>query len=234
MKIQLNHIECGQGAPLILLHGNGENLSYFEHQTPEFSKHFRVFAVDTRGHGESPRGTAPFTIAQFAEDLKDFMDGKGLEKAHLLGFSDGANIALAFAMKYPERVDRLILNGGNLNPWGVKLAVQLPIVLGYGLCAMISVWDKKAVAKKELLGLMVNEPKLRPADLAGVKLPTMVIAGTKDMIRTAHTVKIHRAIAGSRLELIDGDHFIANRRPEAFNRAVLSFLTEKRGSGDED
>ena len=86
MDIKLNYIEQGQGQPLILLHGNGESCNYFEHQIPFFSKDYRVIAIDTRGHGQSPRGEKPFTIQQFAEDLHDFMDEKGMEKAIYLAF----------------------------------------------------------------------------------------------------------------------------------------------------
>ena len=72
--IQLNYIEQGQGQPLILLHGNGEDTTYFEHQIPYFSKSYRIIAIDTRGHGKSPRGERPFTIVQFAEDLHEFIE----------------------------------------------------------------------------------------------------------------------------------------------------------------
>ena len=229
MNIQLHYEECGSGDVLILLHGNGENGGYFEHQMPAFAQRFRTIAVDTRGHGKSPRGTAPFTISQFADDLNAFMDRLGIEKAHLLGFSDGANIAMAFARKYPWRVDRLVLDGGNLNPWGVKLPVQIPIVFGYLSCALISLFDKKAVSKREMLGLMVNQPRLRPRDLTGLTMPSMVMAGTRDMIRDSHTRKIAAALPEGRLCLLDGDHFVAHEHPQAFNAAVLSFLT-----GEED
>lgn len=77
------------------------------------------------------RGNAPFTLKQFAEDLRDFMDEKGIDKADILGFSDGANIALEFVLKYPDKVNRLILNGGNLYPHGVKNRIQLPIIIAY-------------------------------------------------------------------------------------------------------
>ena len=77
-----------------------------------------MYALDTRGHGKTPRGEKPFTIRQFAEDLLCFMDEHKIEKTHLLGFSDGRNIAMGFAMQYPERVDRLVLNGANLDPAG--------------------------------------------------------------------------------------------------------------------
>lgn len=227
MDIQLHYTESGSGYPLILLHGNGEDSTYFEHQLSELSSQYRVIAVDTRGHGKSPRGEGEFSIARFAEDLHDFMSERRIRRAHLLGFSDGANIALAFALKYPERVNRLILNGGNLRPWGVKFFVQLPVVLGWAAAKAISVFDKKAVAKAELLELMVTQPRLRPADLSTLHIPTLVIAGTNDMIRTSHTREIHRAIAGSELKLIDGDHFVAHGNPVAFNRAVLEFLNKQ-------
>lgn len=96
MDIKLYYSEHGSGEPLILLHGNGEDSGYFKEQIRFFSKHFRVIAVDTRGHGRSPRGNAPFTLTQFAEDLRCFMLEMGIKKAHILGFSDGANIAMLF------------------------------------------------------------------------------------------------------------------------------------------
>ena len=106
MDIQLHFDKTGSGRPLLLLHGNGEDNTYFVHQVAEFSKDFTVYAIDTRGHGKSPKGTAPFTISQFADDLLDFMDQQGLECPDILGFSDGGNIALTFALRHPERVNR--------------------------------------------------------------------------------------------------------------------------------
>ena len=214
--------EQGAGAPLLLLHGNGEDGTYFVHQMDAFAQHYRVIAVDTRGHGRSPRGTAAFTIRQFAEDLLDFMDALHLEKAHILGFSDGGNIALTFALRHPERVDRLILNGANLNPAGVKASVQIPIVVGYHIASLFR--NEKARQHAALLGLMVKEPNFSPADLAKLTVPTLVIAGTKDMIREKHTRLIADSIPNARLVLLPGDHFVANKNPEAFNRAVLDFL----------
>ena len=224
MDISLNFIEKGGGFPLILLHGNGESCDYFVNQIAAFSAHFKVIAIDTRGHGASPRGKAPFGIDRFAEDLKGFFDEKGIEKAHILGFSDGGNIALKFALKYPERVEKLILNGANLTPKGVKTSVQLPIVLAYRLVSIISRFDKGAVAKKELLGLMVNEPNIKADELAVLNLPTLVIAGKNDMIKEDHTRLIAKSLPYSSLKIIEGDHFIAAKNSIEFNAEVLKFL----------
>ena len=226
MDISLYCKEEGKGFPLILLHGNGEDSDYFQHQMAFFSVKYRVIAVDTRGHGKSPRGEAPFTLTQFVEDLHDFMAEHRIEKAHLLGFSDGGNIALLFALKYPSLVERLILNGANLDPSGVKGWVQMPVVLGYHFASLFENRSEKAKAKAELLGLMVNEPHISETALEELSMPVLVIAGTKDMIKDCHTRRIAAAIGGARLEILEGDHFIASKCPEAFNSAVDAFLSE--------
>ena len=79
--MELYYQEKGAGQPLVLLHGNGEDSTYFKAQIEYFSARYRVIAIDTRGHGRSPRGTAPFTLKQFAEDLKSTLDELGVDKA---------------------------------------------------------------------------------------------------------------------------------------------------------
>ncbi len=202
--------------PLILLHGNGEDSSYFANQMQALGAHREIIAIDTRGHGKSPRGTEPFTLAQFSDDLLDFMDENNISQADILGFSDGGNIALIFALTHPDRVHKLILNGANLNPRGLKLRVLLPIVLQYRL--------NQDPATKELLALMVNEPHIPLSALESLNVETLVIAGTHDMIKESHTKAIAHALPHATLALIEGDHFIAAKCPDTFNQCVLAFL----------
>ena len=224
MDIDHFFITKGQDSPLILLHGNGEDSSYFKGQIDDFSGYFQVYAIDTRGHGKTPRGTKPFTIRQFAEDLKGFMDEQKIERADILGFSDGGNIAMVFALRYPERVNRLILNGANLDAGGVKRTTQIPIEIGYRIAGRFAGKSDSARLDAEMLGLMVNDPNVRPKELVSIKSRTLVIAGTRDMIKEEHTRLITESIPNSELVLIEGDHFIANKRPGEFNKAVLAFL----------
>ncbi len=222
--IQLHYIEQGQGKPLILLHGNGESCDYFEHQIPCFAKDYHVIAIDTRGHGQSPRGEKPFTIVQFAEDLREFMDQNAIGKAILLGFSDGGNIALTFALKYPERIDKMIVDGANLFPDGVKPLYQWPIEIGYRIARLFAKKSEQAKQNAEMLGLMVNEPHIEPSELARLTMPVLVVAGTKDMIKESHTRLIYKSLPNAKLEFIEGDHFVANKCPELFNETVKRFL----------
>ena len=224
MDIVHHYIEKGQGEPLVLLHGNGGSTEYFRGQTDEFALHYHVYALDTRGHGKTPRGDAPFTIEQFADDLLSFMDLHKIRKAHILGFSDGGNIAMAFALKYPDRVGKLILDGANLNPKGVKRSVQIPIEIGYRIARFFSMKSESARLNAEMLGLMVNYPDVKRDELFRIKVPTLVIAGTDDIIKEEHTRLIAGTIPDSRLVFLKGGHFIAEKSPAEFNRAVLDFL----------
>lgn len=228
-SIRLNWEEKGSGEPLVLLHGNGEDTSYFVNQMDWFAaRGYRVLAVDTRGHGKSLRGSAPFTFETFARDLQEFLDQQGLTKVHLLGFSDGGNIAITFALAFPQYLKSLILDGADLFPGGVKRRIQIPIILGYWGVCLAARFDSGAVPKREMMDLMVNQPNIDPAALAAIRIPTLVLAGSQDMIAENHTRLIHRSIPGSRLEILPGDHFIAAKESEAFNAVVLEFLESVR------
>jgi len=218
MDIELHYTQQGAGEPLVLLHGNGEDSTYFEHQVGFLAKRFRVVAPDTRGHGKTPRGTAPFTLEQFACDLGEFLDGLGIGAAHLLGFSDGANIAMLFALAHPERVKSLVLNGGNLFPEGLEPDVRAEDAAAYE--EALAAGDEHAL---ELLRLMMDEPHIRPERLAGICVPTLVVAGTHDMIAPDHTRLIAESIPGAQLAFVEGDHFVAAGNPEAFNRTLAAF-----------
>ncbi len=230
MDIELYYRETGSGEPFVLLHGNGEESSYFKNQTEYFKNKYRVIALDTRGHGKSPRGTAPFTIEQFSEDLYDFLQTHRIYNAVILGFSDGANIAMKFAVKHPEMLRALILNGGNLNSGGVKRTTQFPIEIGYKIAKRFAVKSAEALRSAEMLGLMVNEPNIEPCKLAEITCPTLVICGTRDMIKESHTKEIAASIPNARLKIIKENHFIANKHPAEFNQAIDNFLeTVKNG-----
>ncbi len=224
MDIRLAYSHAGAGENLILLHGNGENRFYFKHQMSALSELFHVYAVDTRGHGDSERGQAPFTLEQFSEDLHDFMNLHRIRKAHILGFSDGANTAMVFAMRYPECVDRLILNGGNMHPWGVKWRYQIPIVLEDRICKCRIRKSESARRKHEFLNLMTTQPQITPSMLRNIAAPTLVVAGKHDMIRLSETKRIAQSIPNSKLVLLPGNHFVALQNPQAFNQTVIDFL----------
>lgn len=224
MDIQLHYTCYGDGPVLFLLHGNGEDSSYFEHQIAEFSRDFCVCAVDTRGHGLSPLGSAPFTISQFADDLLQLMDQLELEQADILGFSDGANIALTFALRHPDRVCRLVLDAANLYPEGLEPWLLESFLQCYEAVCRSDAPD--AAFQAALLELMLNEPHIDPAELSALHMPTLVVAGDRDIIQFEHTLLIASSIPGARLAVLPGGHEVAREHPHAFNQTILAFFEE--------
>ena len=99
--------DIGRGHPLILLHGNGEDSSYWNAQISEFTRFMRVIAVDSRGHGASDSGTKGLSFDLMTQDLKHILDVKGIKKAFFLGFSDGGNLAIKFALQWPCTADNI-------------------------------------------------------------------------------------------------------------------------------
>ena len=109
---------------------------------------------------------------------------------------------------------------------GVKPSVQIPIVIGYHITSLFAGKSAKARNHAELLGLMVHDPDIGTEELKKVRAKTLVIVGTKDMIRESHTRQIYDHLPDARLVILPGDHFIANKNPDGFNRAVEAFLRE--------
>lgn len=131
---------------------------------------------------------------------------------------------MEFVLKYPHKVKALILNAGNLNPKGVKRTIQIPIELGYKIATGFSLKSQRAKKNTEMLGLMVNEPNIEPNELVKISVPTLVVCGTRDMIKESHTREIAKNIPNAKLAIVKGNHFIANKNHKAFNREVEDFL----------
>ena len=224
----LIHCEiCGsEGAPvLVLLHGNGEDGLIFEPQIKFFSQHYKTIAVDTRGHGQSTRGTAPFNFYTFAADLVVVFDMLGIDKAQIIGFSDGAITALHLAITAPERISSMVLLGANYNPKGIRFVPRLCILAEYAWLSIASLFSADIRRRKEIWGLMVHQPNLTIEEISWITVSTVVITGENDMVSQSHNDEIARVIAGSgRITVPGGDHFWMFKDPATLHRHVMDFL----------
>lgn len=221
---QLYYEVHGAGIPFLMLHGNGEDGSYFQHQINAFADRFQVITMDMRGHGQSQHGTTPLDFVLFAEDVIALLDTLGIERCILMGFSDGGNTALTLAARYPDRFHVVIANGANHHPSGIKRMVQWPIILGYWCCSLFVIFSKKARQNQEILNLMVHHPNLKKEQLAQIKLPVLIICGTKDIVKQEESELLHEWIPTSTLVMVEGNHFIAAKQPAAFNNQIKVFL----------
>ena len=197
MTININGLviyyeKSGKGEPLILLHGNGEDHTIFENSILILEKQFTVYALDTRGHGQSDK-VSEYHYKDMAEDVATFIKKLKLERPIICGFSDGAITALTVAFTYPSLVGMVISCGANTQPEGIKRRALTFMRLSY------------KVKHNPLLKLMLTEPDIREEDLAKIEVPVIVIAGKNDLIREKETRKIANSIKDSRLLILKGE-----------------------------
>lgn len=207
----------GDGKPIVFLHGNGEDMTYFKYQKEALKDKYKLIFIDSRGHGKSSFGSEKLSLDLMSRDIINVLSELEIDKADFLGFSDGGNIALLIAMKKPEIFKSLTLVGANLKPEDLILSERIQIK------KEIEMEENKN--KKAILNLMVDEPNIEDEDLKKINIKTLVVAGENDLIKEECTKRIAANIKGSRLEIISkADHFLMDNMPNKFNTIFESFL----------
>ena len=107
---QLSYISAGEGKPIVMLHGWSQSAEQFKYQIPAFAEHYRVIAVDLRGHGESEKVSFGYRISRLSKDIQELIGALQLEKPHLLGHSMGCAIIWSYLDLFgADEIDRLVL-----------------------------------------------------------------------------------------------------------------------------
>ncbi|KAF2075030.1 hypothetical protein CYY_003682 [Polysphondylium violaceum] len=196
MDININNIDIhykrsGEGRPLILLHGNGEDHHIFDALGDKLSQHYTVYAVDSRNHGKSAKhpdvGYDAMTL-----DVYAFITALKLTKVSILGFSDGAIIALQLAMAHPDLLDKIVLLGINLSPSDFKPHVYQEIK------------DAYAVNQDPLYKLMLEQPQIKLADVASVTTPALLFAGQDDCFKQSVYDDLMSVLPNAQFKLMEG------------------------------
>ena len=230
----------GAGDPLLLLHGGFGTVEDFASQTPELAEHFRVFAFERPGHGHTADTAEPFSFDTMSEVTIHFIESLKLGATNLVGWSDGAIIALLVAISRPDLVKRLVSVSGlfdtnaqspedlnwirSLTPESFRKSAS-PLVRRYDETSPDGPAHFPVVVEKTKK-LWLNEPNITREELAKISAPTMVIAGDTEAIPMEHTLELFRSIKGAQLCIIPGTtHFLMSQKPDMVNSAILKFLT---------
>jgi len=223
----------GSGPPVILLHGGLGHSGNWGYQVPALVKNgYRAVLIDSRGHGRSTRDGRPYTYELMASDVSAVMDALHLEKAGLVGWSDGACTALVLASNAPERVAGVFFFGCNMDPSGTKDVEFTPTlkrcfgrhVRDY---AQLSATPDQFDAFSDAVGLMQKtQPNYSAHDLAAISVPVIIVQAEYDeFIRLEHAEYLARSIPNAEFVMLHGvSHFAPLQRPEQFNRTMLTFL----------
>jgi pimeloyl-ACP methyl ester carboxylesterase len=228
----------GRGSPVVLLHGGLGNAGNWGYQVPALlARGHRVVVIDSRGHGRSSWDGRPHGYASMASDLSAVLRVLDVERAHLVGWSDGAVTALTLALAEPDRVAGVLFFACNVDPSGTKPFEFTPVV---GRClerhrrdhARLSATPDRFDALAEAVGEMQRtQPNLSRAELADVRVPVTVVHAEHDeFIRAEHAAYLADALPDAELVHLDGvGHFAPVQRPEAFDRVLARFLDADRG-----
>lgn len=223
----------GAGPPVILLHGGLANSDTWGGQIPALTGTRRVILIDTRGHGRSTRDDRPLTYELLASDVIRVMDSLNIDRADVVGWSDGAIVGLVMAMKTPKRIGRLFAFAANADPTGAKPgAMSNPTLIRFGQLAaedyrsQSNSPDGFGQLAAAVMKMWATQPNYTAAELATISTPVAIVDGDHDEgIRREHTEYLARAIPQARLIILhDTSHFAHLQDPAAFNAAMLDFL----------
>jgi valacyclovir hydrolase len=240
----LMHFErAGQGHPLLLIPGAlGTGAGDFPAQIGWFAERgFEVIAPDPRGYGRSRPPERDYPLDFYRRDAADMlalMAALGHRRFSVMGWSDGANVAVMMAAGEPGRVEKLVVFGGQsfltaeeiaafnairkIAAWSPRAAQAMRAVYGE---ALDELWDRYVAGQEALFD--AGGDLYRPL-LAAIKCPTLVLHGAEDPLTPGlHAEAIHRGIARSSLHIFPkGRHNIHIRYAEEFNGLVHAFLTQ--------
>lgn len=223
----------GSGAPVILLHGGLGHSGNWGEQVPALiDAGYRAVLIDSRGHGRSTRDSRPYLYELMASDVLAVMDALQLERAALVGWSDGACTAMVLGMQAPERVTGVFFFGCNMDPSGTKEFVATPIInrcfsrhaKDYAhLSATPDAFDEFVGAVSQM---MKTQPNYSASDLAEVHVPVAIVQSEHDeFIKPEHAQYLARSIPHAELIVMpEVSHFAPLQRPSLFNRLMLKFL----------
>jgi pimeloyl-ACP methyl ester carboxylesterase len=225
----------GSGEPLILIHGGLGNGKYWVNQIPVFAAKYQVIVMDSRGHGRSSFDEKPITYELMASDVLGLMDHLKIDKASIVGWSDGGIIGLEIAIHHPERLNKVVAYGANFDPTGVRLDVGTnPLFNAYieraaedymALSPAPERWDEFL---NNIGTMWATLPNYTEDQLRGITTPFLILDGeTEEAIDLNQTKLMAVLMPNAELKLMPGTgHFAMIEQPDEFNTIVMDYLAK--------
>jgi len=238
-RVHTYHEIHGSGDPVILLHGGMCTAETLDGQTSALAERFRVHVPERRAHGRTADVAGPITYEIMAQDTVAFIEAVGIERAHLVGWSDGALVGLLVALWRPELVGKLVLMSQSVSWEGARS--ELSPFLGRARKEMVPPQLLQAyealspdgpghleVVLEKVLTLWNTDPAFPLSDLERVAAPTLVLVADGDIfVSIEHAAAMQRALPDSQLAVVPGtSHAVPMEKPELVNRLIFDFLAE--------
>lgn len=223
----------GEGDPVILLHSGLSNGDHFMKVIPALAEDYQVIVMDSRGHGRSSFNDTPISYEVMANDVLGLMDHLGLDKANIVGWSDGGIIGLELAINHPERLNKVVAYGANFDPTGVRLDLAQNAYFNafearneeeyQRLSPHPERWDEFFA---QVLNMWATEPNYTEEQLKSISTPMLILDGAKEEAIDLNQTKLMALlIPNAELEIMpDTGHFVVFEHPDEFISIVKKFL----------
>ena len=235
----------GEGRPLVLLHGGGLTIDLgFGELLPALARERQVIAAELQGHGHTADADRPYTFGGLAGDVAALLDHLGLEKADVFGFSLGGMVATELGVRYPARVDRLVLGSTFFRPDGFHDDVRDPALFATStrmptaddFAAMRAAYEAVAPDPKHFEEFMARVggavqtfPGWSPEELARITAPTLVLIGDHDFAKVSHADELRTLIPDARLAVLPATtHMSLTGRTDLLVPVLRDFLDAGR------
>ena len=218
----------GEGEPLLMIHGNGGNMSAFKKNVPCFSKKYKVILADSRAQGKSTDYKDSLSFEMMADDFAALLDTLQIKKAYVIGWSDGGINALLLAMRHPDKVVKLASTGANL--WPDSTAIMLDAWLDeqkyYNKFKHTNWTNAEDKNKWKIFMLDWQQPNIPLAALKSIMCPSLIICGDHDVITRKHTLLISKNIPDAKLWVVpNSGHATFKEHTDEFNKQVDAFFS---------
>ena len=223
----------GNGDPVILLHGGLSNGDHFVNQIPALADDHEVIVMDSRGHGRSSFDETPISYEVMASDVLGLMDHLGIDKASIVGWSDGGIIGLEIAINDPERLNKVVAYGANFDPTGVRLDIGQNAYFNSYIEAAAAEYQENSPAPERwdeflanISNMWATQPNYTEGQLQAITTPFLILDGEEEEAIDLNQTKLMALlIPDAELVLMPGTgHFAMFEQPEEFNRIVEEFL----------
>jgi pimeloyl-ACP methyl ester carboxylesterase len=250
----------GEGPPILLLHGFGGSARNWRPQIRALAPAYRTIAFDARGHArsEAPPAPAAYDAAAFVADGARVLAESGAGRAVWMGLSMGAAVALEAAIRAPETVRALVLastpagrGGAGISGHAAEFADAIERE-GLDAAGARFAWGTRSGLSEQgaslvrqgflehpphglvntLRGLLAPwpAPRERAAELARVRVPTLLLVGSRDAPSLAASRDLAELLPRARLEILEGAGHVANlEQPAAYSECVAAFLASLGG-----